>query len=103
MTATNSMAATVLRVTFAVGLSFGVAPLVGGLTTPALAQANCEWYARTALRQQQQNEEKKCGLKGEAWHADLKAHLAWCASVGPDQWKSQAQARDQQLAQCAKK
>lgn len=69
----------------------------------AAAQANCEWYARTALRQQQLNEERKCGFKGEAWHADLKAHLAWCASVGPDVWKTQAQTRDQQLSQCAKK
>ncbi len=69
----------------------------------ALAQANCDWYAKTALKQQQDNERLKCGFKGDAWNADLKAHLTWCASVAPDAWKTQAQQRDQQLATCAKK
>jgi hypothetical protein len=69
----------------------------------AHAQANCDWYAKTALRQQQLNEEQKCGFKGEAWTPDLKAHLNWCASVAPDVWKAQAQQRDQELAKCARK
>jgi hypothetical protein len=79
--------------------------LSAGLVLPpaALAQANCDWYAKTALRQQQLNEEQKCNFKGDAWSADLKAHLNWCASVAPDVWKAQAQQRDQMLAQCAKK
>ena len=99
---------TAIRLRSAIVATLAVATALAGLpvlspVSPASAQANCEWYARTALRQQQQNEERKCGLKGEAWHADLKAHMAWCTSVGPDVWKAQAQARDQQLAQCAKK
>lgn len=69
----------------------------------AFAQSNCDWYARTALKQQQENERLKCGFKGEAWHTDLKAHSAWCASVGPDVWKAQAQKRDQDLVACTKK
>lgn len=67
------------------------------------AQSNCQWYASTALRQQQENEKLKCGLKGQSWHSDLKAHLAWCASVAPDYWKAEARSRDQQLAACAAK
>jgi hypothetical protein len=71
--------------------------------SPAFAQSNCDWYARTALRQQQENERLKCGFKGDAWHTDLKAHSAWCAGVAPDTWKTQAQKRDQELVACSKK
>ena len=72
-------------------------------TAAVQAQANCDWYAKTALRQQQDNERMKCGFKGEAWAADLKAHAAWCSSVSPDAWKEQAKKRDQELSACAKK
>lgn len=69
----------------------------------AFAQANCETYGRLALKQMQENEQKKCGFKGAEWNADLKAHVAWCATVGPDQWKVQLQKREQALATCGKK
>ena len=72
-------------------------------TSAANAQANCDWYARTALKQQQDNERMKCGFKGDAWSADLKAHAAWCSSVSPDAWKEQAKKRDQELAACVNK
>jgi hypothetical protein len=66
----------------------------------ANAQANCEWYGKTALAQQQQNEHLKCGFKGNEWSSDLKAHMTWCASVPPDTWRKSAQKRDQDLATC---
>lgn len=71
--------------------------------TGAAAQSNCEWYAKTAVRQQQINEEKRCGFIGDAWHKDLAAHMKWCAGVAPDFWKSEAQKRNQQLDACPKK
>ena len=73
------------------------------LAPMASAQANCDWYAKTALKQQQENEQRKCGLKGPEWSSDLVAHMSWCRGVAPDAWKKQAQLRDQQLAACAKK
>ena len=73
------------------------------VASAANAQASCDWYAKTALKQQQDNEHMKCGFKGEAWNADLKAHAAWCQSVQPDTWKDQAKKREQDLAACAKK
>ncbi len=73
------------------------------MTHTGHAQANCEWYGQTAVRQQQINEEKKCGLQGEAWHKDLNAHIRWCATVAPDAWKLQAQERNRQLEACDKK
>ncbi len=78
--------------------------LIGLLAAaPAGAQTTCEWYARTAVKQQQENEQRKCGFKGPSWTSDLKSHLTWCASVSPDEWKRQAQKRDQELAACGKK
>jgi len=80
-----------------------LATSAAGLALPAAAQSTCEWYARTAVRQQQENEQRKCGFKGDAWNTDLKAHLTWCATVTPDTWRKSAQKRDQDLAACAAK
>jgi len=73
------------------------------LPVAAQAQASCKWYGATALKQQQRNEQLKCGFKGDAWHSDLGAHMGWCASVPPSVWKAAAQERDKQLSQCAKR
>ncbi|MGL4397708.1 MAG: hypothetical protein ACRCS9_14300 [Hyphomicrobium sp.] len=70
---------------------------------PVQAQANCDWYAQTALRQQQDNERLNCGLVGPAWTMDLKAHQVWCGGVAPDQMKAEAKAREDQLHACAAK
>lgn len=71
------------------------------LPAAANAQANCQWYATTALKQQQENDKLKCGFKGDAWSMDIKAHTNWCATVAPDVWKAAAQKRDQELQACA--
>lgn len=79
--------------------------LVGaaGLATGANAQANCDTYGKLALQQQQENVTAKCGFTGPEWSPDLKAHVAWCGTVGPDQWKVQLQTRKQQLDACKAK
>ena len=66
----------------------------------ANAQSNCATYGKLALQQQKDNESFKCGFAGPEWSSDLKAHIAWCGGVGPDQWKQQLQTREQQLAGC---
>ena len=73
---------------------------VAGLASAASAQANCDMYGKLALQQQKENEAGKCGFSGAEWSPDLKAHIAWCNSVGPDQWKAQLQKRKQQLDTC---
>lgn len=89
--------------------TIGATSLIAGLMAAALApaaanaQANCDWYGSTAIKQQQENEKFKCGFTGAAWSSDLKAHLVWCGSVAPDVWKTSAQKRDQELAACAAK
>ncbi len=76
---------------------------VAGLATGAHAQANCETYGKLAIQQQQENVAEKCGFSGPEWSPDLKAHIAWCGGVGPDQWKSELQKRKQQLDACKSK
>ena len=71
------------------------------LSNAAQAQATCDWYAKTAMEQQKINVDRKCGFKGESWSSDRASHIAWCASVGPDMWKRQAQFRDQELGKCS--
>jgi hypothetical protein len=56
-----------------------------------------------ALKQQQENEQRKCGFTGPEWRFDLTAHMEWCRGVAPDVWKKQAQLRNQQLEDCAKR
>jgi hypothetical protein len=87
---------------FALALGCG-AVLGAGVCAPApaSAQANCDMYGRLALQQMQQNAQQKCNLAGPEWSTDLKAHMTWCASVGPEQWKLQLQKREQALATCA--
>lgn len=90
---------------FRISAALAAALLAGqmGLITTANAQANCDEYGRLALKQQKENEGKKCGFTGPAWSPDLKAHVAWCQSVGPDKWKEQLQNRDKALADCKPK
>lgn len=90
-----------IRISAALGLAAVLATMTAA--PQSHAQTSCDWYAKTALKQQQENEQKKCGLSGAEWSSDLKAHMTWCASVAPDAWKAAAQKRDQALATCAKK
>lgn len=94
-----------MRTLRTVSLIAGVAGMAAviAFASDANAQASCDWYAKTALKQQQDNERLKCGYRGPEWSANLADHMRWCGSVAPDVWRTQAQRRDAQLAQCAKK
>lgn len=70
---------------------------------PSAARANCDWYVKTALEQQQRNLKMKCGFTGAEWSAEKGAHEAWCASVEPDVSRTTAQKREAALEQCAAK
>lgn len=85
--------------TFRAG-SFALIAGILGAAPGASAQANCDTYGKLAIQQQQENAEHKCGFSGPEWSPDLKAHIAWCGGVGPDQWKVQLQKRKQQLDAC---
>jgi hypothetical protein len=81
--------------------AFTVLGAIAIQSTPSLA--NCDWYVKTALEQQQRNLKLKCGLAGAEWSADKGAHATWCASVSPDASKATAQRREAELGKCAAK
>lgn len=85
----------------AVLTAVGVLASATAYAQSAAAQSNCDWYAKTALRQQQENEQKRCNFKGDGWGSDLRSHVSWCMA-NPDQWKSEAQRREQMLSGCRK-
>ena len=74
--------------------------VLAGSEVASAQTANCNWYAETALKQQQRNEQGKCGFAGSEWSMNRQAHLTWCATQNPDRWKAEAQKREQMLAGC---
>jgi hypothetical protein len=84
-----------------VSLPFVAAGLLA--LTSVAASANCDWYVKTSLEQQQRNQTLKCGFSGSEWSVDKTAHASWCGSVGPDVSRAAAQKRESQLEQCAAK
>jgi len=84
-----------------IGVALAGTLLAVVITHAALAQtANCTWYAETSLKQQQRNDQGKCGFTGAEWSSSKQAHLTWCATQTPDRWKAAAQKREQMLAGC---
>ncbi|MGE0023004.1 MAG: hypothetical protein AB7S70_05155 [Hyphomicrobium sp.] len=88
------------RLAFAASLA---ALAASALPQTAHADAGCDLYGKRAIGQQQQNVELKCGFTGSSWSPDLKTHIAWCASVAPDQWRSELVKRQQLLDACKAK
>jgi 3-hydroxyisobutyrate dehydrogenase-like beta-hydroxyacid dehydrogenase len=80
-----------------------VLALLGALAVSAPASANCDWYVKTSLEQQQRNAKLKCGFSGAEWSVDKGAHAAWCATVSPDASRATAQKREADLAKCSAK
>lgn len=74
-----------------------VSTAIASHVTTANAQAHCMTYGKLALQQQRENEQKNCKFSGPSWSSDLKKHIKWCATVGPDQWKTELQKRAKML------
>ena len=62
-------------------------PVLAALGVLALganaASANCDWYVKTALEQQQRNLKLKCGFAGAEWSVDKGAPLACALPSAP--------------------
>lgn len=89
-----------LRLTIAIAIAAGLSAIV---LAPARARAQgaaCNWYADTALMQQQRNEQGKCGLTGPEWNRSRNAHYTWCLTQQPAHWKAEARKREHLLATC---
>ncbi len=81
-----------------------LATVVGALSfVPSAFAEGCDTYGKLALQQQKDNESGKCGLSGSEWSSDLKAHIAWCGSVSPQEWQATLKKRKEALDACQKK
>jgi hypothetical protein len=67
----------------------------------ARADEDCNWYALTSAKQQQVNESKNCGQKGDGWSTDQAVHLSYCQGVSPEEWRKAVQERQKALKTCA--
>ena len=80
--------------------------LLGALSFSGLAEAAnpaCQWYVQTSARQQQDNLQRACGLKGTEWTIDVRALGDFCEKQAPEVWKALVQQRQQKLDACGKK
>jgi hypothetical protein len=91
-----------LKPLVALAVLWAIAPATVVFAPVHAQMASCNWYADTALIQQQRNEQGKCGFKGTSWSIDRPAHIAWCARQSPDRWQAEARMREQMLADCRK-
>ena len=88
-------------------LKFGAAILmtagiVAGISGAVRAADNCHLYAISAAKQALENKKNSCGMKGDEWSIDVKAHIAWCRSVSPEVWRELATKRQKALESCGK-
>ncbi|MDD3846396.1 MAG: hypothetical protein PHC90_08545 [Syntrophorhabdaceae bacterium] len=60
----------------------------------------CQQYARTAVSQNQQNLNKKCGYAGARWTGDYQGHYKWCLGNQQSVADSETRARADALRQC---
>ncbi len=80
-----------------IGFVVAAITLTASMAGTAHAQANCAMYGKLAIQQQKENLQRNCGFSGVAWSTDLRGHIAWCAKVGPAQWKAELQRRASML------
>ena len=80
--------------------------LAAGLGAASFAPAanaqvpDCKTFGNEALRQQKDHETYKCGLTDPEWRRNRDEHIAWCGSVGPEQWQTELRQREKKLAAC---
>ena len=60
----------------------------------------CEQYARTAVKQNKENIERRCGFTGSRWSDDYNGHYNWCTKASKSSVNSETRARQQSLEKC---
>jgi hypothetical protein len=98
----DTMPTTRLRrsLTIPIAVAAGLSAAVLAPVRSHAQAAACNWYADTALRQQQRNEQGKFGLNGPEWNRNRNAHFTWCLTQAPRHWKAVARKRAHLLAAC---
>ncbi|MEM9304577.1 MAG: hypothetical protein AAGE01_20870 [Pseudomonadota bacterium] len=66
----------------------------------AAADQRCHDYARTGVKQAQDNFRFECGHRGGAWHHNYMAHHDWCETVDEARTDEEIAMRADLLASC---
>jgi hypothetical protein len=64
-------------------------------------RARCDQYARTAVAQNQENLNRRCGFSGATWNSDYNGHFNWCMSADRSWPDSESRKRQESLNRCA--
>ena len=92
---------TTLLATVAALLATGAAVLVSQVPVAhAAPESYCQYYARTGVSQNAENNRRGCGNSGAMWHSDFNNHLTWCRHVSQDEAESHIAVRRQALQRC---
>lgn len=59
----------------------------------------CREYAGLALKQNQENIQRRCGFSGPRWSSDFNGHYQWCLKVPQEFAESETRARREALQQ----
>ncbi|MCP5266926.1 MAG: hypothetical protein H6934_12490 [Burkholderiaceae bacterium] len=60
----------------------------------------CESYARSAVEQARQSQQRRCGFSGARWTTDYRGHLDWCKRVSRSTANGERTARTRDLNAC---
>jgi hypothetical protein len=63
----------------------------------------CPDYAQRAVTQDQENQRRKCGFWGFAWHSDFNRHKDWCMKARDGEPPQEEQNREAKLVECRRK
>lgn len=94
--------------TFTIAVMTVVGATLGAPAVAAGGGDNCDFYAFHSVKQQQRNEELKCGFKekledGATWSANQEDHKKWCGTVSPREWRAALKEREEMLKNQCKK
>jgi hypothetical protein len=68
--------------------------------SPSTIAARCSEYAKTAVKQNNENAALGCGFAGARWESNAADHENWCRAVSPDLPASETAARADALNDC---
>lgn len=63
--------------------------------------AFCSNYARRAVAQNQENQNRKCGYYGARWQSSYDNHYGWCLNADTTTADYETRARDEDVGRCA--
>ena len=65
-----------------------------------VTNSRCDQYARTAVAQNQENIQRRCGYTGARWSDNYQGHYNWCLGVSEGFADSETKAREDGLKKC---